>query len=244
MDQFLNRENLAILFPRQLANLPFNHALVTKSISEMCVISNRTKEQNAVFPLYIYPDEQDLEQTRRINFDVKIYTKLQKLATHPDHGKPDELAVFDYLYGVLHCPAYRTLYAEFLKIDFARIPWPASPDEFWNVSAKGMELRKLHLMDPAAISATPFPFTGDGNSKVDKPRFEGNRIWINETQYFDSVPDVSWDFYIGSYQPAQKWLKDRKGQTLSFGDVKHYQRIIKILSETHRIMKTITMTLS
>jgi len=243
MVQFLHQENLAILFPRQLANTPYNHALVTNAISEMCVISNRTKEQNAVYPLYLYPDEQDLDQTRRVNFDRKLYKRLQEMAAHPDKGNPDEMAVFDYIYGVLHCPAYRETYAEFLKIDFPRIPWPTSPDEFWDVSAKGTELRKLHLMDPAAIGQTPFPFTGDGDNVVDKPRFEDGRVWINDTQYFDSAPEISWGFYIGGYQPAQKWLKDRKGRELGIEDVRHYQRILKILAETDRIMGTITMTL-
>ena len=161
-----------------------------------------------------------------------------------EDGTPDEIAVFDYIYGVLHCPAYRETYAEFLKIDFPRIPWPTSPDTFWDVSAKGTELRKLHLMEPATIGATPFPFTGDGDNVVDKPRFEDGRVWINATQYFDSAPEISWGFYIGGYQPAQKWLKDRKGRALGIEDVRHYQRILKILAETYRIMGTVTMDLS
>lgn len=244
MDQFLRGDNLAILFPRQLASLPFNHALVTNAISEMCVVSNRTKEQNAVFPLYLYPDEQDLDKARRVNFEPKLNKKLQKMAEHAEHGKPDEVQVVDYIYGVLHCPAYRETYAEFLKIDFPRIPWPTTPDEFWDVSAKGTELRKLHLMEPASIGATPYPFTGEGDNEVDKPRFEDGHVWINDSQYFADAPPVSWDFYIGGYQPAQKWLKDRKGRTLSFEEVKHYQKILKTLSETDRLMKTITITLT
>lgn len=151
--------------------------------------------------------------------------------------------MFDYIYGVLHCPAYRETYAEFLKIDFPRIPWPATPEEFWDISAKGETLRKLHLMDAATIGPTPYPFTGEGDNVVDKPRFEDGKVWINKTQHFADVPEVSWGFYIGGYQPAQKWLKDRKGRELSFDDVKHYQKIIKILSETDRIMQTITMDL-
>lgn len=194
-------------------------------------------------PLYLYPDEQDLDQTRRVNFDPKLWKKLQKLAKHPTHGTPDEVQTFDYIYGVLHCPAYRDTYAEFLKIDFPRIPWPTTPDEFWDIAAKGHELRNLHLMDPATIGKAPYPFKGEGDGTVEKPRFEDGKVWINATQYFDDAPEVSWTFYIGGYQPAQKWLKDRKGRELSFEDVKHYQRILKILSETDRIMQTITMTL-
>jgi hypothetical protein len=78
---------------------------------------------------------------------------------------------------------------------------------------------------------------------VEKPYFEASKVFINKAQYFEGVTLLAWEFYIGGYQPAQKWLKDRKGRQLSFEDVKHYQRIIKILSETHRIMQTIILPL-
>ncbi|MCY3538110.1 MAG: N-6 DNA methylase [Cyanobacteria bacterium MAG IRC4_bin_6] len=196
------------------------------------------------FPLYLYPDQYNLDQTRRINFDDELYVCLQARATHPAHDVPDEVAVFDYIYGVLHCPVYRETYAEFLKTDFPRIPWPATPAEFWDVSTKGAALRKLHLMDPTAIGPAHYPFTGEGDNMVRRSRFKNGRVYINADQYFDSAPEVSWGFYIGGYQPARKWLKDRKGHVLSFDDVKHYQRILKILSETDRIMRTIKMTLA
>lgn len=199
--------------------------------------------QSGLFPLYLYPDEQDLDQTRRVNFDPKLYKKLQKLAKHSDRGTPDEVATFDYIYGVLHCPDYRETYREFLKIDFPRIPWPATPDQFWQISDAGQTLRRLHLMEPAAIGKTPYPFKGEGDGEVDKPRFDAGKVWISETQYFEAVPENAWNFYIGGYQPAQKWLKDRKGRELTFDDIRHYQRIIKILSETDRVMQTIEMDL-
>jgi hypothetical protein len=236
----LDGDNVAIICPKIKKEQA--GGLVTKSICGHKAYD--AYDSNSLFPLYLYPDEQDLDQTRRVNFDRKLYKRLQEMAAHPDKGSPDEIAVFDYIYGVLHCPAYRETYAEFLKIDFPRIPWPTSPDAFWDVSAKGTELRKLHLMEPAAIGATPFPFTGDGDNVVDKPRFEDGRVWINATQYFDSAPEISWGFYIGGYQPAQKWLKDRKGRALGIEDVRHYQRILKILAETDRIMGTITMELA
>lgn len=235
-----DRDNLTLTIPRQISFIGYRHVFVTDLPAESCLISNKTKEGNVNFPLYQYDN---IDQSRRINFDAKLYAKLQKLAAHPSHGTPDEVQVFDYIYGVLHCPAYRATYAEFLKIDFPRIPWPASPDEFWDTSTKGTQLRKLHLMDPAAIGPTPYPFMGEGDNLVDKPDFRDGKVWINKTQYFDAAPKISWGFYIGGYQPAQKWLKDRKGRALSFDDVKHYQRILKILAETDRIMKTITMTL-
>lgn len=243
MRHYLDGQNIGLLAPKAIRDSQFAHAFVTKDITEAIFLSGTTGSNAMNFPLYLYPTEQDLDQTRRVNFDAKLYKRLQALAKHPERGMPDELAVFDYIYGVLHCPAYRETYVEFLKLDFPRIPWPASPAEFWDVSAKGSQLRFLHLMDPAAIGTTPYSFKGDGDSMVDKPHYEGGKVWINKTQYFDAAPEVAWSFYIGGYQPAQKWLKDRKGHALSFEDVKHYQRILKIMSETDRIMQTITMTL-
>lgn len=247
MRHYLSGDNMGIVVGRQgqvVGSMEWNLAFCLKDISDFNLFY---RGGGYSLPLYLYPSEQDLDQSRRVNFDPKLYKRLQSLAKHPSHGTPDEVAVFDYIYGVLHCPAYRATYAEFLKIDFPRIPWPATPDEFWDISAKGTTLRKLHLMDPATIGQAPYPFKGEGDAVVDKPRFEdglnGNKVWINQTQYFDAAPAVSWGFYIGGYQPAQKWLKDRKGRALSFDDVKHYQRILKILSETDRIMQTITMTL-
>ncbi len=164
-----------------------------------------------------------------------------------DTGKPDEVAIFDYIYGVLHCPQYRKTYKEFLKIDFPRIPYPSSPHSFWDISNKGTKLRQLHLMEEQAIGETPYPFEGKGDNLVGKPLFVGadggetGAVFINKTQSFADVPKTAWEFYIGGYQPAQKWLKDRKGRALSFDDVRHYQRIVKILVKTDAIMKTVKM---
>ena len=124
---------------------------------------------------------------------------------------------------------------------------------FAAISEQGEALRRLHLMEDAAIGPAPYPFHGEGDSVVDKPRFEPQpdgtgRVYINgkgtEGQYFDAVPAVSWGFPIGGYQPAQKWLKDRKGRALSYDDIRHYQKIIKILAETDRIMAGIEMPLA
>lgn len=239
MRHMLDGENIAIISPK-IKKVQAG-GLVTNSICGHKAYD--AYDSNSLFPLYIYPDEQDLDQTRRVNFDRKLYARLQKLATDPEKGTPDEMDVFDYIYGVLYSPVYRETYAEFLKIDFPRIPWPVSPEEFWDVSARGKELRKLHLMDSAAIGPTPYPFMGDGDNIVDRPYFQDGKVWINASQYFANAPNVSWKSYIGGYQPAQKWLKDRKARSLSFEDVKHYQGILKILSETDRIMKTIKVTL-
>ncbi len=241
MDSMINGENFALVSAKSEKSGTCSHFYTSKYLVETKCGERTT--QSAVFPLYIFPDRQDLDQSRRINLNEKLWKRLKKLASHAKHGVPDEVNTFDYFYGVLHCPAYREKYSEFLKIDFPRIPWPSSPDEFWDIAKKGSQLRRLHLMEPTAVGEAHFPFKGKGESKVVKASFKSGKVWINETQFFDNVPAVSWEFFIGGYQPAQKWLKDRKGRALTFGDVKHYQKIIKILAETDRIMKTITLNL-
>jgi len=237
MRHYVEGENLGLLVPKAVKDAQFAHAFVTRHISEAIFLSGTTGSNAMNCPLYLYPTAQDLDQTRRVNFDPSLYAQLQALATDTDRGTPDEVAVFDYLYGVLHRPSYRARYAAFLKTDFPRIPWPATPAEFWSTADAGGQLRRLHLLEPVAVGATLFPFRGDGDGVVAQPSCADGRIWINASQYFDTVPDVAWDFFVGGYQPAQKWLKDRKGRTLSFDDIKHYQRILKVLAETERLMK-------
>lgn len=243
MQHYIRGQNMGLLTSKAHRDSSFAHVFVTDKPTEAIYFSATTGSNAVNFPLYLYPDEQGLDQGRHINFEPKLYRRLQKVATHSTHGEPNEVEIFDYIYGVLHCPKYRETYATFLKTDFPRIPWPATPDEFWDISSKGTILRKLHLMDSGTIGLTPFPIMGEGSSVVETPRFDNGKIWINSTQYFDNVPGAAWDLYIGGYQPAKKWLKDRKGRTLSFDDAKHYQRILKILVETNRLMGEMTMTI-
>lgn len=195
---------------------------------------------DTVFPLYLYPEPGSIDTSRRPNLDEKIWaqinTAIGKEATPED--------IFDYIYGVLHSPAYRAKYKEFLKVDFPRIPYPKDQTEFEHFRSFGYQLRELHLMHNVPDSPVSFP--NAGSMQVDYLRWEWNKddgysgnIWINETQCFEGVPTEAWNFYIGGYQPAQKWLKDRKGRVLSFDDIEHYRKIISVLVETSRIMKEI-----
>lgn len=230
-------ENIGLLTSKGVKDRDFAHAFVTQGISEAIFLSGTTGSNAMNFPLYLYPAPEDLDQTRRVNFNPALYEKLQALATDAQRGTPDEVAVFDYIYGILHTPGYRQKYAEFLKTDFPRIPWPETSAAFWANADLGGELRRLHLMEAAAVGTPMYPFTGEGDSTVDKPRFADGKVWINANQGFENVPELAWNFYIGGYQPAQKWLKDRKGRTLNFDDIKHYQKIIKVLVETNRLME-------
>lgn len=154
--------------------------------------------------------------------------------------------ILDYIYAVLHSPNYRETYKEFLKTDFPRVPYP-DPKTFWQLVELGDQIRLLHLMESPLLDTpiTQYPIAGDNviSRKITKtsPGYEATsdtqgKVWINDSQYFDSVPLLAWEFYIGGYQPAQKWLKDRQGRELSFDDILHYQKIIVALTETARLM--------
>ena len=151
----------------------------------------------------------------------------------------NEEFVFDYIYTCIHSPKYRETYKEFLKIDFPRIPYPKDADQFHRLAEKGAELRKLHLMEGADTWKTGVTFPVSGTNVVEKVSFADDKVYINKDQYFGNVSELAWGFYIGGYQPAQKWLKDRKDRTLDFQDILHYGRIIYALQETDRIMKEI-----
>jgi predicted helicase len=156
--------------------------------------------------------------------------------------------LLDYIYGVLHSPTYRETYKEFLKIDFPSVPFGEEwmkfigkasniVDEFWRIVDIGGQLRRLHLMESGLESIASYPESGD--NKVSKIRFEQQKVWINETQYFEDVSEVTWSFYIGGYQPAQKWLKDRKDTVIDSNDIAHYGQIISCLAKTDALMKQI-----
>jgi len=147
--------------------------------------------------------------------------------------------ILDYIYAVLHSPNYREKYKEFLKIDFPRVPYPKDKDTFWQLVKLGGEIRQIHLLESPIVEEYITQYPEDGDNVIVKPKYENGKVYINDKQYFDNVPLVAWEFYIGGYQPAQKWLKDRKDRKLEFDDILHYQKIIVALSETDRLMKEI-----
>ncbi len=149
--------------------------------------------------------------------------------------------IFNYAYAVFHSPTYRTRYAEFLKIDFPRLPLTSDKGLFKSLTAKGAELVALHLMESPALNTliTRYPITG--TNTVEKVTYDDNnqRIYINKEQYFEGVLPEVWNFHIGGYQVCQKWLKDRKGRTLTYDELTHYQKVIVALKETIRLMAEI-----
>jgi predicted helicase len=260
IDHVANRENLCILSSRQQATPGYRHTLVTREVANDCAISTTSREANQVFPLYLYPDP-----TKKGLFDTNtpsnapggrhpnlspsfisdITKKLQIQFISDGKGDlqqtfgPED--IFNYMYAVFHSPTYRTRYAEFLKIDFPRLPLTSNTTLFRGLCGLGDRLVKLHLMEKSGSVLPTYPC--EGNNVVEKVEYlvqndqpAQGRVYINKAQYFDGVPSEVWEFHVGGYQVCHKWLKDRKGRVLSYEDIRHYQRVVAALAETIELM--------
>ena len=239
MDHYKGGSNIGLLTSKAFNDLEFAHSFVTSNPSEAIFLSGTSGSNAMNFPLWLF--EEGSFESQRSNFDPRLMVRLGKILG----VEPEPEQVFDYIYGVLYSPAYRTRYRQALSIAYPHIPYPPSSEVFTHINEKGGALRRLHLMEASAIGETPYVFDGEGDDVVAPgyPKFEAGRVLINTDQSFEGVPEVAWDFYIGGYQPAQKWLKDRRGRPLSWDDIGHYQKIIKILTETDRIMGEIELPL-
>ncbi len=229
-----------------------------------CVISNRSKEANQCFPLYLYPVETegqgDLLAPREkrpnlaeafievvidrlgLGFDAEahrgIHTNDTSVSSASSEVKsswnPED--VFCYACAVLYSPAYRERYAGFLKIDFPRLPLTSDAALFFRLADLGEALVRLHLMRSPKLDDFITRFPHAGSNVVERLRYEDGNVWFNKDQCFSGVEEDDWNFHIGGYQVLAKWLKDRKGRALSFDDIEHYQKIVVAIHETRRLM--------
>ena len=214
-----------------------------------------------LFPLYLYNGNNSIDkEKRKANLNQEIVREIEKklgLKFVADHelseakksGNFSPLDLLDYIYAVLHSPSYRKKYQEFLKIDFPRVPYPEDKEKFKKLVKLGSQMRETHLLQGKNFGGRQNFITNydiQGNNLVEKIYFdlaenssELGRVYINKTQYFGKVPKVAWDFFIGGYQPAQKWLKDRKDRLLNNDEIEQYQKIILALKTTSDIMPQI-----
>lgn len=205
--------------------------LVTNEITDKTILSS--KDNVNVFPLYLYPNGGSAVP----NLGEVVCKKIEEAIN--DNPSPE--SIFDYVYAYLYCPAYREMFKEFFKDDYPRIPYPADKKQFYYLSELGAKLRKLHLWENAQSWEMKITFPVSGENNVEDIVFEEGKVIINDNQYFGGVSELAWYSYIGGYQPAQKWLKDRRGMKLDYKDILHYGQIIFALEETDRIMKEIDL---
>lgn len=258
------QDNLGLVAVRQVAEGVFNHTFATNGIIESRVtLSN--KGIAFLFPLYLYisdSNQQELDEqkkTRRHRFtfgrSMVLFEPQEEYGSRIPNLSPEILRqlsesfgktpspeqIFFYIYAVLYSKIYRTKYAEFLKIDFPRVPFTKDYKLFRKMAKCGEKLADLHLLKASELETPVAKFQGKGDNKVEKIKYDEKerRLYINKDQYFDGIKAEIWQYQIGGYQVCDKWLKDRKGRILSLDDIKHYCKIVTSLQRTAEIQKTI-----
>lgn len=243
MRHFIQFANIGLITNR-LVNGDFQHVLCSSSIINDCVVSLETKERSYFFPLYIYPDteKRDLfsqhETSERVpNIAPKLIDALKLVYKK----KPPPEEMFYYIYSVLYANAYRKKYTEFLKTDFPRVPFTSDYNVFKKLAERGEELVDLHLFKSKKLTKPIAKCEGSGGLSVVKVIYDEKkgRVYVNSEKYFSGVPCEIWEYHIGGYQVAQKWLKDRKGRTLSSEEVTHYAKVVSVIAETIKIQQSL-----
>ncbi len=253
-------ENSALCVCRVVKGPIWQHVLVTNQITDKSYISNRTSESTYVFPLYLYPNPEELglEAKRSLNFKPVFLIALSEALglrqvepfSLPEGVSPE--AVLAYIYAVLYSPTYRKRYYDFLKYDFPRIPLPQDIEQFRTLAALGQRLIDAHLLkDMSRPEVAPtgrrmpaqHRFDGEGDGVVGRVRYMDERVWINASQYFTDVSEEVWAYEIGSYRVCEKWLRDRRDEVLSYEDVRRYRAILVAVAETLGVMREIDVVL-
>jgi predicted helicase len=245
MRHLLSGTNLAFCSNRQVNN-QFRHVFASRHIADGNAVSLATRERTYEFPLYLSGTgiQMSLEAENLISnldseflraFTSKLYRTSNVALGLTPHVTPED--IFHYIYAIFHSPTYRARYAEFLKIDFPRVPLTSSLELFRGLAALGGELVALHLMESPALAQHITTWAGPAAPTVEKVSYADGAVWLDKarTAGFRGVPENVWNFHIGGYQVCEKWLKDRKGRVLSAGDIEHYQRVVVALAETIRI---------
>ena len=254
--------NIALYTIRRFRRGGWHHAFASTHLSAAVGIDI---DPLSVYPLYLLPDPEDdnpfldtsnSTPTPNLNPDFSTaFSKATGLVFDPADPKTQgdgfksiwtPLDLLHYIYGLLHSPSYRKRNQDALKRDFPRVimPTPETLPRVRELAAAGRSLINLHLpdkweehLDLAKDRLRTSNLQGAGDDVVQKLTYKDGSVWINKTQRFDGVPKVAWDAYIGGYQPAQKWLKDRKGRVLTYDDILHYRRVVQVLLLTQETMR-------
>ncbi len=263
MPTMLAGENIALCVARSIEiGRGWEHVFCSRSVIGHHTVS--LKEVNYLFPLYLYngkvkrygaagawPPGRD---NRRPNLVPAFVEDLAgKLELKFNSDGPGDLKktlgpedIFDYAYAIFHSPTYRKRYAESLKIDFPRLPLTSDKARFARLAGLGRELAGLHLLESVPSPRATYPQAGGnvvswtGKNAYKPPTSQApGRVYIDESQYFDNVPPEVWGFHVGGYQVCEKWLKDRKGRTLSHDDIEHYRKITEAVRQTLRLTEEI-----
>lgn len=237
MNNFVLGENIGLVTARSNKSDDCSHFYISKYMMETKCGERTT--QSAIFPLYTY-SECFGKVTRSLNMNNVVLGNIEtaigkKISEESDYTP---LMLIDYIYAVLYSTSYRNKYADFLKIDFPRIPYPKTLDEFVLLSQIGADLRKVHLME-YELPTEQICFSGNDAETIENVKYENNRIYINKSSYFSEITPEMWNLSIGGYNPLQKWLKDRKKTIMHQERVEHYKYMILAMKKTLELVKRI-----
>jgi predicted helicase len=243
MQHMLVGGNLGIITVRRLPSQnECNYFMVSDNLIINGAIRSDSQSIDSLFPLYLYPTspgEIEMGITRKPNIATEFLAKLKQNLGYT----PTPEAIFHYIYAIFHSPTYRSRYAEFLKIDFPRVPITRNVDLFRQLGELGEQLVNLHLIKSPILNKISSPFIDNGGGCIvdaGHPKYENGKVVINKQKDgFMDVPEAVWNFHVGGYQVCQKWLKDRKGRTLSQDDIEHYQKIVVALGQSIDLMAKI-----
>lgn len=225
-------DNIGMITSRLTKGEDFNHIQATNHISEAICLSSKTSNNGFLFPLYIFRNNK-----KHINISQELLKAFEKHFPVADGEN-----IFYYTYSILNTPLYQKKFSEFLRHDFPKIPLPRDEDKFEKLVRIGKDLVSYYTLAHRNLSdagkwVTQFPHSGTNTIDASYPSYSDCRVSINPVQYFSGVPAHVWNYTIGGYQPAKKWLKDRRGRTLALEDIQTYQQIILAISETIRLRK-------
>ncbi|MBC8383852.1 MAG: N-6 DNA methylase [Candidatus Cloacimonetes bacterium] len=245
MHNMLDGDNIGICTVRQVkVGAIWSHILVSDKIIESCYISNKTSEIGYIFSLFTYSKNDDVhlfekpQVERKPNIAPEIFRMLR--TAYGKEPSPEEILY--YIYGIFYSNVYREKYAEFLKIDFPRVPFTADFELFRKVGALGKQLVQLHLLESKELDTLIAKYQGTGeNDRIEKVVYneDEQRVYINDGKYFEGINSELWSYHIGGYQVLYKYLKDRKGRILE--DARRYCKIATALQKTIELQKEIDL---
>jgi len=237
-------DNLGLISSRQSDSSGALPVFVSNKMTDAHLITSAVSG-SYLFPLYLYPDinlnhlfsGEKIVSEKKPNIKREVFEELQ--ANFQKEVSPEE--IFYYIYAVLYSNTYREKYKEFLKIDFPRIPFTKDYERFITLGKLGERLANIHLLKSTELDFPIAKYPEAGSNRVEKVVYETGKVWINKQQYFSNVPEEVWQYHIGGYQVCDKWLKDRKGRTLSLDEIKTYCKIVSALSKTIEIQAEIDL---
>jgi type I restriction-modification system DNA methylase subunit len=249
--------NLVLLSPKVKTTPTFNHVMISRYMAEKKSCSHDRATQ--MFPLWVKDSSRGLIEGGdygRSNISERFQAHLrQKLGS--ENITPED--VLHYIYAILHSPTHRSMFGGNMQDDFPRVPLTTDralfrtlchlganlvalhlleddyADASWNTDSGGKaENNEIRLVDTSPLASDVVRFHDAGSKQVAKgfPKYDDGKVHINPASYFDGVSEAVWNFHVGGYQVAHKWLKDRRERTLSPDDITHYTRTCHALAST------------